>query len=227
MQPKTINRRFWLQAASITAVTVASTGLVVKSASRTRKRVAITPHNQAPPELAPSELRAQAPDTTPEEPTPSPPVIEHEHSHPIPKPPRTYEEFLASFHFRHIRPAEVLRPHDNSIRGTQNSLPPRELWQYMPASLLVADEIRHRLGRPLNFITSAYRNPLYNKKCGGASRSWHTRNCALDLVYESGPRAAYQVAHQLRDEGFFQGGIGLYSTFIHIDTRGYNANWRG
>ena len=25
----------------------------------------------------------------------------------------------------------------------------------------------------------------------------------------------------------FQGGIGLYKTFIHLDTRGYNNTWRG
>ena len=64
----------------------------------------------------------------------------------------------------------------------------------MPATLFIADEIRERLGRPLKLITSAYRNPTYNKVCGGASGSWHTKNCALDLVYEGGPREAYAIA---------------------------------
>ena len=49
---------------------------------------------------------------------------------------------------------------------------------------------------------------------------------ALDIVYYCSPRKAYQMALQLRREGFFRGGIGLYSTFIHLDTRGYAATWR-
>ena len=28
-----------------------------------------------------------------------------------------------------------------------------------------------------------------------------------------------------RDQGRFQGGIGLYPTFVHVDTRGTNADW--
>ncbi|MDQ8191704.1 YcbK family protein [Roseibacillus persicicus] len=141
--------------------------------------------------------------------------------------PPTYEDFIASFALRHIRPHELINPHRQTTRGIENTLPPQHLWSKMPASLFVADEIRERLGRPLNLITSAYRSPAYNKACGGASKSWHTQNTALDLVYEGGPKEAYAIACQLRDEGFFRGGIGLYRTFIHIDTRGKNATWRG
>lgn len=139
----------------------------------------------------------------------------------------SYEDFIASFALRHIRPHELINPHLRSQSGVENTLPPRQLWSRMPATLFVADEIRERLGKPLNLITSAYRNPAYNKACGGASQSWHTRNTALDLVYEGGAKDAYAIACELRDEGFFQGGIGLYRTFIHIDTRGKNATWRG
>ena len=53
------------------------------------------------------------------------------------------------------------------------------------------------------------------------------KNQALDLVYGGSNRKAWEVARRLRNERFFRGGIGLYPTFIHVDTRGYNANWRG
>ena len=137
----------------------------------------------------------------------------------------TYEDFLASFNLRHIQPLEVINPHRQCTSGITNTLPPIELWSAMPATLFVADEIRARLDRPLQVITSAYRNPAYNKACGGASGSWHTKNCALDLVFDGGPRAAYDIACELRSEGLFRGGLGLYKSFIHIDTRGVNKTW--
>jgi hypothetical protein len=146
---------------------------------------------------------------------------------PIPGPPSGYEQFLAKFAFRYIRPYEIIRPHQRVRNGIANQLPPTRLWPNLPATLRVADEIRHRLGRPLTYITSAYRSPSYNRQCGGASRSYHMRNNALDLVYATGPEAAFDIAQELRREGFFQGGVGVYNNFIHIDTRGYNATWTG
>lgn len=205
------NRRRWMESAGLLALGSALSAKIIQSpgsvlpASRRAPVLAKTP----PPPPSPAEQLVL---DTPEPPEPPQPE---------------YALFLAHFRFRHIQPVEIIRPHLRARNGVANTLPPRELWRNMPASLFVADEIRHRLGRPLNFITSAYRNPAYNRQCGGASRSWHTQNCALDLVYEGGSRAAYEIALELREEGFFQGGIGLYDTFIHIDTRGKNASWTG
>ena len=138
-----------------------------------------------------------------------------------------YTEFLASLGLRHITPREVIEPHWSDLNGISNELPPRHLWDRLPATLRVADEIRERLGVPLLRITSAYRSPRYNRQiAGAASRSFHTRNQALDLVFACSARKSCEVARQLRAEGFFKGGIGQYSTFLHIDTRGYNASWR-
>ncbi|WP_411846473.1 D-Ala-D-Ala carboxypeptidase family metallohydrolase [Roseibacillus persicicus] len=159
----------------------------------------------------------------PSPPTPPRPTLRELH-------PELYEgdyaHFLAQHSFRYIQAHEVITPHLRTRGGVTNGLPPSSLWHNLPATLKVADEIRHRLGTPLSYITSAYRTPAYNSMCGGASRSHHTRNNALDLVYEAGPEAAHKVAMQLRKEGFFRGGVGLYSGFIHIDTRGYNASWK-
>ncbi|MGJ8725084.1 MAG: D-Ala-D-Ala carboxypeptidase family metallohydrolase [Roseibacillus sp.] len=136
-----------------------------------------------------------------------------------------YAQFLDKHAFRYIRTHEIITPHTRTRKGVANGLPRKSLWHNIPETLRVADEVRHRLGTPLSYITSAYRTPAYNRECGGATRSYHTRNNALDLVYEAGSEAAYEVAFQLREEGFFQGGLGFYSGFIHIDTRGSNATW--
>lgn len=138
-----------------------------------------------------------------------------------------YAHFLAQHTYRYIHSHEVITPHCRVRNGVSNGLPPSDLWKNLTATLRVADEIRHRLGTPLSYITSAYRTPSYNVQCGGASRSYHTKNNALDLVYEAGSMAAHEVALALRKEGFFCGGVGLYAGFIHIDTRGANATWVG
>jgi len=35
------------------------------------------------------------------------------------------------------------------------------------------------------------------------------------------------ILRQLRNDSMFQGGIGLYANFVHVDTRGWNADWTG
>jgi lysozyme len=39
------------------------------------------------------------------------------------------------------------------------------------------------------------------------------------------PPQWHAIAQQLRGEGLFSGGIGLYGSFVHVDVRGYNADW--
>jgi len=139
---------------------------------------------------------------------------------------KAYATYLESFAFRYITPREIILPHYRSRNGVNNVLPPQEMWDRLPPTLAVADEIRHRLGVKLLGITSAYRSPEYNAQCpGAASRSYHTRNMALDLIYDCPTQEVYDMAEQLRQEGFFKGGIGLYNSFVHIDTRGRNATW--
>lgn len=139
---------------------------------------------------------------------------------------KDYAEFLAGLDLRHIAPYEILSAHRRERNGVCNVLPPRELWTGIIPTLEMADELRVRLGVPLRRINSAYRCPRYNSQCSGAAKgSYHTRNCALDLVYDCGPEAAMREAKKMRAEGRFRGGLGLYSSFIHLDTRGRNATW--
>lgn len=136
-----------------------------------------------------------------------------------------YRAFIDSLELDYISADEVIQPHRNIRNGIKNELPPKRYWGRIRETLKVADAVRKELGVPLQAINSAYRVQAYNKQCGGVSNSYHTRNLALDLVYACPPKQAARAAKKLREQGVFKGGIGVYSTFIHIDTRGKNANW--
>jgi uncharacterized protein YcbK (DUF882 family) len=105
-----------------------------------------------------------------------------------------------------------------------NTDPPRSLWPSLLAVTKVADEARHRLGKPLR-INSAYRSPAYNRAISGAIASIHVRGGALDL--SGSPATLHKILTQMRAEGLFRGGIGRYKTFTHVDVRGKNADWNG
>ena len=68
-------------------------------------------------------------------------------------------------------------------------------------------------------ISSAYRNPTYNRKVGGVSNSQHLYGLAADIVIEDDSRLL-EAAQYAESIGF--GGIGLddkYQMFLHLDTR--------
>lgn len=145
---------------------------------------------------------------------------------PLPAETKDYRDFLAAHPLRHLSPREIIQPHLKTRSGTPCGIPPREYWTRILPSLRAADELRERLGVPLKLIISAYRSPEYNAKCPGAARwSQHTQNRALDLVFDCPSETAFETALTLRDEGFFTGGLGLYRSFIHLDTRSRNATW--
>jgi N-acetylmuramoyl-L-alanine amidase len=53
---------------------------------------------------------------------------------------------------------------------------------------------------------------------------------ALDIAFDGvSPQRVYDRLMEWRKAGRFTGGLGLYpsSGFVHIDTRGNNATWRG
>lgn len=107
----------------------------------------------------------------------------------------------------------------------KNSLPPKAMLKNMERLARAADEIRRRLGSPVR-ILSGYRAPEYNRAISEARASHHMSFRALDL----GPMRAtvpqiLKVCREVRRDGFFVGGIGRYSSFVHIDDRGANVNF--
>lgn len=111
-------------------------------------------------------------------------------------------------------------------RGVSNSAPPDVLWPNILPTLRVVDALRAHFGRPI-VLLSSYRSPSYNAAIdGAATKSYHKTFQALDIaVAEKSPRQVFDVLNKWRDERRFKGGLGLYRTFVHIDTRGYNATW--
>lgn len=137
-----------------------------------------------------------------------------------------YARYLSSLRLRHISVEEVIASHAKRKGSVWNNLPPRSAWAHMSQTLRVADEISSRIGTSVRDVTSAYRSPAYNARCPGAKpNSFHKKNYALDLKFNASTYTVARVARSIRQEGKFRGGVGRYSGFTHVDTRGYNADW--
>lgn len=140
-----------------------------------------------------------------------------------------YSAFVGTLGLRYFAPGEFLVAGAQNSSGPcagKNTPPPKSLWPNIAKTARMIDEIRHRLGYPVR-ILSGYRGPNYNTCIGGATTSFHMRFNALDWTCSQGSAADWHaVAKAVRGSSTdFEGGIGRYSSFIHIDTRGYEANW--
>jgi N-acetylmuramoyl-L-alanine amidase len=143
-----------------------------------------------------------------------------------------FEAFIGDLGLQYFSPAEFLIMGASNQPGAscagRNMFPARELWPNIGKTARMLDEIRKRLGAPVR-ILSCYRAPAYNSCIGGESASLHMKFNAIDWRCDSGSvhdwhRTAKEVRRSSPD---FLGGVGLYvnSRFIHVDTRGHEANW--
>lgn len=82
--------------------------------------------------------------------------------------------------------------------------------------------IRNRFKKPVT-INSGYRCQKHNKKVGGAKNSRHTQGMAADIVVKG--VKPVEVAKFAETIGVL--GIGLYDSFVHIDTRTTKFYWKG
>ena len=84
-------------------------------------------------------------------------------------------------------------------------------------------------------ILSGFRTRSHNRKVRGASNSFHVYTAhdgndqAADIRCRGGsPRKWHATLAAIRrNKRGGKGGLGLYSTFVHVDLRDYPANWRG
>jgi uncharacterized protein YcbK (DUF882 family) len=139
-----------------------------------------------------------------------------------------YEAFLAGLQLRHFSPQEITRYGAATRSGERNGLPEDpELWENLVPPLWVVDQLRESINLPIR-LTSLWRSPAYNKAVGGSSGSFHMKNSAIDFQVDGmSPLQAFNRLNKMRHAGCFTGGLGLYSTFVHIDAglRGRNATW--
>lgn len=88
----------------------------------------------------------------------------------------------------------------------------------------VLQKIRTHFGKSVT-ITSAYRTPTKNKAVGGQTYSQHLYGKAADIkVSGVTPKKVAQYAETILKN---KGGIGIYSTFVHVDTRATKSRWNG
>ena len=85
------------------------------------------------------------------------------------------------------------------------------------------------------FVLSGYRHTRYNAAIGGARLSQHVyeynyESVAADLRFQKGTPAQWAAeARRLRTKAGGTGGVGKYdrSGFVHVDNRGWKADWTG
>lgn len=88
----------------------------------------------------------------------------------------------------------------------------------------VLQKIRTHFGKAVT-ITSAYRTPPHNKSVGGTTYSQHLYGMAADIKISGvSPKQVAAYAEKLMPN---KGGIGIYSTFTHIDVRAKKSRWNG
>lgn len=89
-------------------------------------------------------------------------------------------------------------------------------------TLEIVEEIRQWTGKPV-VITSGCRCAAHNRMVGGAPTSQHKKARAADIKVED-PVKVYDYLCKNYPNQY---GFGLYSTFVHIDTRtGPPARWK-
>jgi uncharacterized protein YcbK (DUF882 family) len=81
--------------------------------------------------------------------------------------------------------------------------------------------VREHIGKPMK-VTSGYRPDPYNRRAGGASNSMHKFGKAGDFHIPGVNH--YQLARELFYDYGFQGGVGGYPSWIHLDI-GARRKW--
>ncbi|WP_315778789.1 MULTISPECIES: D-Ala-D-Ala carboxypeptidase family metallohydrolase [unclassified Bradyrhizobium] len=142
-----------------------------------------------------------------------------------------FAAFIAQLGLRHFDADELLYLGSQNAGGTckgLNTYPPETLWPNIAPTAAVLDKLREELNVPIR-ILSVYRSPLYNRCIdGSAVNSFHMQFKAVDFACDSGSPAVWAAKlKEYRSRGVFAGGIGVYRSFVHVDTRGYNADWTG
>jgi uncharacterized protein YcbK (DUF882 family) len=141
----------------------------------------------------------------------------------------TFAAWFEPQEFRHFGASEFESYFAAQRKGVTNSTPPQRIWKNIVPTLRIVDDLRESFGKPCQ-ILSSYRSPDYNRAVGGVGLSQHMEFRALDIAFNGvSPQRIYDRLIEWRKDGKFTGGLGLYPSagFVHIDTRGNNATWKG
>ena len=86
----------------------------------------------------------------------------------------------------------------------------------------ILQKVRTYFGRAV-IINSAYRTEAHNKKVGGSADSQHKYGMAADIRINGVPPKT--IATYINTLMPSSGGIGVYSSFVHIDVRAKKSRW--
>ena len=104
--------------------------------------------------------------------------------------------------------------------GKCGGFPVEPSWELLE----VLDKIREHFGAPVR-VNSGIRGETHNKNVGGASKSQHLYGTAADIKVDGvSPTKVAEYAETLLPN---TGGIGIYSTFVHVDVRKTKSRWKG
>ena len=136
-----------------------------------------------------------------------------------------YHEFISGLYLRHFTPEEFVSYTNQIRKGIINTPPPASLFSNIIPTIWILDLLREKVQKPIT-LTSIYRSPNYNRAVGGVSNSQHLRHNAIDFKVKGlSPKRVRTILLNWRQAGLFKGGIGTYSTFTHLDTRGTSPTW--
>ena len=76
-------------------------------------------------------------------------------------------------------------------------------------------------------INSGFRCRRHNADIGGADESYHCLGMAADIAIPRGMTADGLAKLVESVEIFRNGGIGIYSSWLHVDCRGHKVRWQG
>lgn len=128
---------------------------------------------------------------------------------------------------KHFEWHEFLVKGGNNTTSGLNTDPPRALWGNILQVARILDRFRDEIEHTV-VLTSVYRSPAYNATLPGAAKSsQHMQFKAVDfkVVGAGTPRDWAKIIRSYRSQKMFEGGVGVYETFVHVDTRGFNVDW--
>jgi hypothetical protein len=110
--------------------------------------------------------------------------------------------------------------------GDEFAVPPQALWPAMVPTLRLLADLRGRgLLQGEVHVASTWRDRAFNACAGGAARSRHLGNGAIDLDWTGSPGAMARLCAAWEREGQARAwGLGFYSpTRLHFDTGGFRT----
>lgn len=117
--------------------------------------------------------------------------------------------------------------HLSEFESKDGSPMPKEVYLNVVKLANQLQTLRDYICLPI-YINSGYRSIFHNKAVGGVNGSYHTLGMAVDIHVKGYPvKSLFEDMEFLISEGsVLQGGLGLYSNFVHYDFRGKKVRWQ-